>query len=92
MLLAPFDIKFVPQKARKGQVIADFLVAHPCPNYDELPDDLPDDGVMVVETKPWLLYFDGAARNRGAGVGICVCYAIKRTCSLLILSTRDMFK
>jgi len=66
MLLAPFDIKFVPQKAVKGQVIADFLVAHPCPDKDEVPDD----GVMLVETKSWQLYFDEAARNRGAGVGI----------------------
>ena len=45
-------------------------MAHLCPDNDELPDDLPDDGVMLVETKPWQLYFDGAARNKGAGVGI----------------------
>ena len=25
---------------------------------------------MFVETKPWQLYFDGAARNKGVGVGI----------------------
>jgi len=70
MLFAPFDIKFTPQKAVKGQVIANFLAAHPCPDSDELLDDLPDDGVMLVEIKPWQLYFDGAARNKGAGVGI----------------------
>jgi len=35
-----------------------------------MPDDLSDDGVMLVETKSWQLYFDGAARNRGGGVGI----------------------
>jgi len=51
MLLAPFDIKFVPQKAVKGQVIADFLAAHPCLDNNELLDDLPDDCVMLVETK-----------------------------------------
>ena len=70
MLLAPFDIKFMPQKAVKGQAIADFLAAHPCPDNEELPDDLPDEEVMLAEIKTWQLYFDGAARSRGAGVGI----------------------
>jgi len=37
MLLAPFDIKFVPQIWLN----------------DELSDDLSDDGVMFVETKSW---------------------------------------
>ena len=39
------------------------------PRHDELPDDLPDDGVMLVETKLWQLYFDRAARNRAVEVG-----------------------
>ena len=51
MLLAPFDIKFMPQKAVKGQAIADFLAAHPCLDNEELPDDLPDDEVMLAEIK-----------------------------------------
>ena len=91
MLLAPFDIKFVPQKVVKGQVIADFLAAYPCPDNDELPDDLLDDSVMFVETKPWQLYFDGAARNRGAGVGIVF---VTPSGGLVpySFSTRDMFK
>jgi len=63
MLLALFDIKFVPQKAVKGQVIADFLAAHPCLDNEEVPDDLPDDGIMLIETKPWQLYFDEASRS-----------------------------
>jgi len=54
----------------KGQVIADFLGTHPCPDNEELPDDLPNEGVMLVEMKSWQLYFDGVARNRGARVGI----------------------
>jgi len=66
MLLSPFDIKFVPQKTVKGQVIINFLAAHPYPDNDELPNDLPDDGIMLVEIKSWQLYFDGAARNKGA--------------------------
>ena len=53
MLLTPFDIEFVPQKAVKGQVIANFLAAHPCPDNEELPDDLLDDEVMLAEIKTW---------------------------------------
>ena len=51
MILAPFDIKFMPQKAVKGQAIADFLATHPCTDNEELPDDLPDDEVMLAEIK-----------------------------------------
>ena len=53
MLLAPFDTKFIPQEVVKGQAIADFLAAHPCLDNEELHDDLPDDEVMLVETKSW---------------------------------------
>ena len=64
MLLAPFDIKFMLQNAVKGQAITDFLATHPCTDNEELPDDLPDDEVMLAEIKTWKLYFDGAARSR----------------------------
>jgi len=53
MLLAPFDIKFVPQKAVKGQAIDNFLATHLCSDNKELSNDLPDDEVMLVETKLW---------------------------------------
>ena len=70
MLLAPFDIKFTPQKAIKGQAVADFLAAHPFIDNEEVPNDLLDDEVMFAEIKTWKLYFDGAARSWRAGVGI----------------------
>jgi len=50
-ILAPFEIKFMPQKAVKEQTIADFLVAHPCPSNEDFLDDMPNDAVMLVETK-----------------------------------------
>ena len=68
MILAPFDIKFMPQKAVKGQAIADFLATYMCTDNED--DDLLDDEVMLAEIKTWKLYFDGATRTRGAGVGI----------------------
>ena len=41
----------MPQKAVKGQAIVDFLAAHPCPDNEEPPNDLPDDAVMLAEIK-----------------------------------------
>jgi len=70
ILLASFDIKFIPQKTVKGQALADFLAAHLCLDNEELPDDLPDNEVMLVEIKTYQLYIDGEVRSRGARVGI----------------------
>ena len=70
VLLTEFDITYVPQKAIKGQALADFLAAHPIPDNMQLPDDFPDDDVLSIETSSWQLYFDGASRKRGAGAGI----------------------
>jgi len=58
------------KSSKKGQAITDFLIAHPCPDNEELPDDLSDDEVMLAEIKTWQLYFDEATRSRGAGVRI----------------------
>ncbi|XP_062112651.1 uncharacterized protein LOC133823818 [Humulus lupulus] len=70
MILSKFEINFVPQKAIKGQALADFLAAHPIPDDVELREDLPDEEVFTVDTSSWQLYFDGAAKNSGAGAGI----------------------
>ncbi|KAM6562749.1 hypothetical protein CsatB_022747 [Cannabis sativa] len=70
MMLSEFEINFVPQRAIKGQALADFLVAHPIPDDMELREDLPDKEVFTVDTSSWQLYFDGAARSSGAGAGI----------------------
>ncbi|XP_022895322.1 uncharacterized protein LOC111409511 [Olea europaea var. sylvestris] len=71
LLLSEFDIKFIPQKAIKGQALADFLADHPIPTEWELQEDLPDEEVLFIEIIPsWRLYFDGAARSYGAGVGV----------------------
>nr|UYK51750.1 hypothetical protein [Paphiopedilum micranthum] len=68
MILLQFDITFVPQRAIKGQALADFLAAHAVAANSPLNDDLPDEQVLsLVEQSPgqgpqsWELYFDGAA-------------------------------
>ncbi|KAL0447771.1 UNVERIFIED_CONTAM: hypothetical protein Slati_1905000 [Sesamum latifolium] len=69
--LQQFEIVYVPQKAVKGQVLADFLADHPIPAEWELSNDLPDEDVLVIEiTPPWKMYFDGASHKEGAGAGV----------------------
>ncbi|KAK4390258.1 hypothetical protein Sango_2089100 [Sesamum angolense] len=62
--LQQFEITYVPQKAVKGQVLADFLADHPMPAEWELSNNLPDQDVIVIEiTPPWKMYFDGASHK-----------------------------
>ncbi|XP_028085335.1 uncharacterized protein LOC114286368 [Camellia sinensis] len=82
VILQQFAIEYVPQRAVKGQALADFLAAHPIPDDSPLVTDLPDEEVMQVEIqKGWKMYFDGASRspdgkkqenpkNNKAGIGI----------------------
>ncbi|XP_070006610.1 uncharacterized protein [Nicotiana sylvestris] len=46
------EILYIPQKAVKGQTLANFLVDHPIPDDWELTDELPDGDAMVVEVQP----------------------------------------
>jgi ribonuclease HI len=59
-----YNITYIPQKAIKGQALADFLAAHPIPDNSPLVTDLPDEEVFEVDIEaPWELYFDGASRT-----------------------------
>ncbi|KAK3023355.1 hypothetical protein RJ639_042753 [Escallonia herrerae] len=64
MAMEKFNIEYVPQKAVKGQDLADFLAAHPVLDDSPLVLDLPDEEVMQTEIKKgWEMYFDGASRS-----------------------------
>ena len=64
---------FMPQKAIKGQVVADFLADHPIPGTSKFYDDLPDEIAEVnlinasSEEQLWQLFFDGASRTSPEG-------------------------
>ncbi|XP_020082158.1 uncharacterized protein LOC109705785 [Ananas comosus] len=62
-ILLEFDITCKPQKAVKGQVLADFLAAHPVPDGSPLVYELPDEDVLLIEDEQpyWDMYFDGAS-------------------------------
>jgi len=69
--LKAVDLVYVPQRAVKGQALADFLVYHPIPDNWELNDDSPGEDVFVIDILPlWEMYFDRAARQDGAGAGV----------------------
>ncbi|KAG9458315.1 hypothetical protein H6P81_002823 [Aristolochia fimbriata] len=71
LLLSKFEIDFVPQRAIKGQALANFLADHPIPTEWEISEEFPDEEIFLVEIlPPWEMYFDGAARRSGAGAGV----------------------
>ncbi|XP_074299880.1 uncharacterized protein LOC141631058 [Silene latifolia] len=71
VLLKQYDLVFVSQKAVKGQVIVHFFADHPVPAEWELSEELPGEEIFYVDIlPPWQMYFDGAARQDGAGAGV----------------------
>ena len=62
-------MRFMPQKAVKGQAVADFLAEHPDPRASKLYEDLLDEVTEVCltqasfEEQVWQLFFDGALRT-----------------------------
>ncbi|CAM8999249.1 unnamed protein product [Rhodiola kirilowii] len=71
MLLKQYDLVFVPQRATKGQAIADFFADHPVHAEWEFSIDLPGEDIFNIDVlPPWQMFFDGAARRDGAGAGV----------------------
>jgi len=78
ILLSQYDMLFVPQKAIKGQALADFLAAHLVLESSKLYEDIPDEifeSNMISEDEVWQIFFNGATRIGPkdkiiAGVGV----------------------
>ena len=61
----------MPQKAIKGQALANFLTDHPIPADWELSDDSPNEDVLYTEVfPPWMTFFVGAARQEESSAGV----------------------
>ena len=97
ILLSQYEMRFQPQKAVKGQAVADFLAEHPDPGATKFYEVLPVEVAEVCTTQTyferqvWQLFFDRASRTgpQGhviAGVGIVLVspqnYVIPRAFSL----------
>ena len=75
MILGAFDIKYMPRTSIKGQVLADLVV-----EFAELPVETLIElrsvegksiGMVSAPKLPcWKVYVDGAANQRGSGVGL----------------------
>ena len=63
--LGVYDIRYVSRNAKKGQVLADFLVE--IQSFEPLEKEvmiLPEEGMT------WIMNTDGASNKHGAGIGI----------------------
>ena len=74
-ILGAFDIKYMPRTSIKGQVLADLVAEFTkCPEEMEGGSEKLDEGLIGVASvqcpPPWELYVDGAANQRGSGVGL----------------------
>ena len=98
MILGAFDIKYMPHTSIKGQVLAD-LVAEFAECLEEMDGEnqkLGDRliGVVCVQCPlPWELYVDGAANQRGSGVGLVLVspekITIEKSLRLSFLATNN---
>ncbi|KAM2194355.1 hypothetical protein ACFX1R_028507 [Malus domestica] len=70
MALSEFSLQYVPQKAVKGQALADFLVHHPSP-YGFGDTDV-EIGMVETRDNYWTMYFDGSSTSSSAGVGVVI--------------------
>ena len=74
-LLGAFDIKYMPRSSIKGQVLADLVAEFAGPSVETITEKKDMDGKSVGTisaggTVHWKVYVDGAANQRGSGVGI----------------------
>ena len=74
-ILGAFDIKYMPWTFIKGHVLADLVVEFVEPPVEIVAEEQNMDGKLVgvifmLEPPCWKVYVDGAANQRGSGVGL----------------------
>lgn len=85
LTLSEFNFRYVPQRAMKGQAVADFLAAHSCTKMKNIESlkvgnvELTQydicyllSSIHILRIVPWKLFFDGSKTNTSAGVGIVI--------------------
>ena len=91
VLLQQYDLAYVPQKAVKGQALANFLADQPVLSDCEFSDDFPDEDVFYIEVMPPLImFFDGVARQEGAGASV-VFVSLQRQILLYSFSLSELY-
>ena len=73
-LLGAFDIKYMPRSSVKGQVHANLVVEFAEPSVETVTQrDMDGKSVGIIsarETSRWKVYVDGAANQKGSGIGL----------------------
>ncbi|XP_065620827.1 uncharacterized protein LOC112000149 [Quercus suber] len=74
-ILGAFDVKYMPRTTIKGQVLADLTAEFVEPIVEvgtegRIADERPVGAVSVPRPPCWKVYVDGAANQRGSGVGL----------------------
>lgn len=83
MMLTEFDLKFVSQRAIKGQALIDHLVEAPSPFSFPNPESFLDDFILCIEKdETWELYFDGSRCCIGSRVGVVLISPTKKSIPL----------
>ncbi|XP_065623591.1 uncharacterized protein LOC136064973 [Quercus suber] len=74
-ILRAFDIKYMPRTSVKGQILVDLVAKFTEPHVEEVipTSDIDERSVgMISQQSPshWEMYIDGAANQKGSGVGL----------------------
>jgi len=89
---------FVPQKAMKGQALADFLAAYTVSETSKLHEAILDEVIkanMTSSDDVWQMFFDGALRTGPKGKiisGGSVCFRKKPRPPSCLLINETMFQ
>ena len=70
LMLAEFELKYITRKSVKGRAVAEFLADQPVEGPEDVEFRFPDEEVFTVNEDAWVLYFDGAANQKGYGIGV----------------------
>ena len=73
-ILGAFDIRYMPRTSVKGQVLVDLVAEFAEPSLEEVTETRDMDGksvgtISLQVLASWKVYVDGAANQRGFGVG-----------------------
>ena len=74
-ILETFDIKYMPRTSIKGQVVAELVAEFVEPSVEIVAGERSMDGksvgaVSIPRPPCWKVYVDGAANQRGSGMGL----------------------
>ena len=74
-LLGAFDIKYMPRTSVKGQVLANLVAEFAEPSVEAVVEEEIIDGksigtISAQATSRWKVYVDGAANQKGSGIGL----------------------